>query len=89
MVSPRSVPRGGIGRLIIVAVSERVVMDLADRVVQAAQGVCDLLHGHIMGQVNRGLQAEADAEETVDHPVQEPSAAARLFCCGSGAGQIG
>ena len=64
-------------------------MDLADRVVQAAQGVGDLLHGHIMGQVNRGLQAEADVEEAVDHPVQEPAAAARLFCCGGGAGQIG
>lgn len=57
--SPRSIWRAGLWRLIMVPAGEYVVMDLADRIVQAVQGIGDLLHGRVMGQPGRGLQAEA------------------------------
>jgi hypothetical protein len=41
----------------MVAAGEYVVTDLADRVVQAVQGISDPLRGRVMGQLDRGLQA--------------------------------
>jgi hypothetical protein len=83
-----SVRRAGPWWLVAVAAGECVVTDLADRVVQAVQGISDPLHGRVMGQLDRGLQAEADVQQAAGHPVQELAAAAGLVCRGRGACQV-
>jgi len=75
------------GRAVLAGFGVYVVADLADRVIQVPQGLGDLLHGGLVGQLDRVLQAEADAEQAVDHPAEQFPAAAGVICRSGGAGQ--
>lgn len=46
-----------------------------------------LLHGRLVREIGRGVQAPADLEKPADHLVEQVLVPVCLFCRGGGAGQ--
>ena len=65
------------------------VADLADDLVEVAEGLVDALPGRRCGQVGGGLQAEPGPEKTGDDGVQQFPAALLVLGCSRGLGQAG
>src|SRR5207244_2490438 len=50
---------------------EGVVADLVDHLVQPVHRLAETFTGRLRRQVRRGLQAEPDLEQVLDHPVEQ------------------
>src|SRR4029079_7947230 len=50
---------------------EGVVADLVDQLVQLVHRLAEAFAGSLARQVRRGLQAEPDLEQVLDHPVEQ------------------
>lgn len=68
--------------------AEYVVTDLVDGVVKALQGFGDPSPGYVVGQVDGGLQAQADIEQAIDDPVEQFLAAVYLLRSDSSPGEV-
>src|ERR1019366_7897483 len=88
VTSPSAVRRRGMALGPGAAGGEYMVADLADRVVQVPESFCDAQFGHVAGQVDGSLQADADMEKAVDDPVEQFLATMCLLG-DSGPGEVG